>query len=127
MSFPWKRPQTTNACLQQDKMAELVKGFNFSYYPCETEVEDARDSLKPIGILSKVRKWKLFYFYWQLELRNEATILKYSLNKMGSLISLSPTKILLFQAYDQHQLIKHKVLFIVYILLHSFEKEATLI
>ncbi|KXJ13452.1 uncharacterized protein C5orf49 isoform X2 [Exaiptasia diaphana] len=34
-------------------MAELVKGFNFSYYPSETEVDDARNSLRPIGILSK--------------------------------------------------------------------------
>lgn len=36
-------------------MSEMVRGFNFSYYPKDEEVQEALDTLKPIGILSKVR------------------------------------------------------------------------
>lgn len=36
-------------------MSEMVRGFNFSYYPKDEEVEEALDTLKPIGILSNVR------------------------------------------------------------------------
>jgi len=49
-------------------MAELAHGFNFAYYPKEAEVEEARNSLRPIGILSKVLSQKTANFHRQLEL-----------------------------------------------------------
>lgn len=81
------RRRVYNFSEEAKNMAELVQGFNFSYYPKEAEVEEARNSLRPIGILSKVLSKKSAIFYRQLELfskMNEWT--KYHLSELMAVI-----------------------------------------